>query len=96
MNQPVTHETLFSELMELSTNPRRRDSLNRVKKACDYLEQQGMKISLSAIERYCIDRDWGGRKLNRFKTLTFCAAMSSFANPRRRFRHVETPRHQSR
>lgn len=62
MNQPVTHETLFSELMELSTNPRRRDSLNRVKKACDYLEQQGMKISLSAIERYCIDRDWGGPK----------------------------------
>lgn len=62
MNQTPTLEVLFSDIMELSTNPRERESLSRIKKACDYLEQQGMRVSLSAIERYCIDREWKGPK----------------------------------
>ncbi|MHA3736488.1 hypothetical protein ACXR0M_12520 [Pseudomonas sp. Eth.TT006] len=61
----TTHETLealYAHLIEGSSNPRQKESLARIKKAADYLEEQRMKISPTAIERYCIDRDWGGPK----------------------------------
>ncbi|BDB72244.1 hypothetical protein Cthiooxydans_46560 [Comamonas thiooxydans] len=62
MNQVATVDNVFMELMDASTNPRQRESLQRVKKACDYLEEQGLKISPTAVERYCVDRDWEGPK----------------------------------
>ncbi|ANB71310.1 hypothetical protein AYM40_02200 [Paraburkholderia phytofirmans OLGA172] len=62
MNQIATVDNVFAELMKASSNPRQRESLERIKKACDYLEEQGLKISPPAIEGYCLDRDWGGPK----------------------------------
>lgn len=62
MNQVATVDTVYAELTAASPNARQRESLERIKKACDYLEEQGLKISPSAIERYCIDRDWEGPK----------------------------------
>lgn len=62
MNQIATVDTVFAELMKASSNPRQRESLERIKKACDYLEEQGLKVSPSAIEEYCLDREWKGPK----------------------------------
>ena len=67
MNQVATIDTVFTELMAASSNSRQRESLERVKKACDYLEEQELKISPSSIERYCIDPEIGkARRRNRF------------------------------
>ncbi|TCK96776.1 gamma-mobile-trio protein GmtX [Paraburkholderia sp. BL9I2N2] len=62
MNKLATIDTVYSELVAMSSNPRQRESLERIKRACDYLEEQGLQISPSAIERYCLDRDWSGPK----------------------------------
>ncbi len=62
MSNVDTIENLYLQLLGSSDNPRQRESLERIKKACTYLEQQGLKISPSAIERYCLDRDWKGPK----------------------------------
>ncbi len=62
MNTNDTLEVLFLRLLEEALNPRQRESLERIKKAADYLDSQRMKISPSSIERYCIDREWGGPK----------------------------------
>lgn len=62
MTTTESQDTLFARLLEESSNPRQKDSLSKVKKAADYLDGQRMKISAGAIERYCIDHEWGGPK----------------------------------
>lgn len=62
MGKTETPDEVYETLLALITNPRERESLERVKKACDYLEPQGLKISASSVERYCVDREWGGPK----------------------------------
>lgn len=52
----------FDRLYEASENSRERESLTRLKRACDYLEQNGLKISPTTVERYCLDHQWGGPK----------------------------------
>jgi hypothetical protein len=62
MSRPATIDNLYAELISASTNPRQLESLERIKKACDYLEEQGVRITPTAIEHYCVDREWRGPK----------------------------------
>ncbi|MGF6555468.1 hypothetical protein ABIA48_001848 [Pseudomonas sp. S30_BP2TU TE3576] len=62
MSQSETVAKVWQELMQNSTNPRQQQSLERIKRACDYLEEQGLKISAGSVERYCTDHDWDGPK----------------------------------
>lgn len=62
MNHDEAVSKAFQELMQSSTNPRQQESLERINKACNYLEEQGLKISAGAVEHYCVDRDWDGPK----------------------------------
>jgi len=57
-----TLKQAYNELLSATLNPRQRESLERISKACDYLEEQGLRITPSAVERYCVERDWGGPK----------------------------------
>lgn len=52
----------FETLRGQAKNPRQRTTLERIKAACDYLDLNKMKISPTAVERYCIDREWDGPK----------------------------------
>lgn len=49
-------------LREQSQNPREKLSLERIKKACDYLEDNRNRLTPIAVERYCIDHGWEGPK----------------------------------
>lgn len=62
MNRNEAVTKAYHELMQNSTNPRQQESLERIRKACDYLEDQGLKINAGAVERYCIDHEWDGPK----------------------------------
>lgn len=62
MNVSKTIDTAYTEMYEALSNPRQKASLQRVKAACDYLESTGLKISTTAIESYCLSRDWDGPK----------------------------------
>jgi hypothetical protein len=50
----------YERLNEAAQNPRQKESLDRVKRACDYLQKSGLKISPTNVERYCIDHRWDG------------------------------------
>jgi hypothetical protein len=52
----------YDRLYEAAHNPRQRESLSRVKRACDYLQKTGLKISPTNVERYCTDHQWDGPK----------------------------------
>lgn len=60
MNLPKTIDTAFEELYAASHNSRQRESLERVKAACDYLTQSGIKVTPTTINNYCVDRGWEG------------------------------------
>lgn len=62
MNAQQTVATAYDQLLEQSTNPRQRTSLERIKAACDFLDANGLKISPASVERYCLDRQWDGPK----------------------------------
>jgi hypothetical protein len=62
MVSPDTLQQAYQELLSASSNTRQRESLERINKACDFLEEQGLRITPSAVERYCVERDWGGPK----------------------------------
>jgi hypothetical protein len=62
MTSPQSIEKAFEEFMEYSSNPRQQESLRRLHKACDYLQQQNIRITPSETERYCLDHDWAGPK----------------------------------
>lgn len=61
-NTSQTLDAAYATALEQATNPRQRQSLERIKAACDYLETSGLKISPSTVERYCLDREWDGPK----------------------------------
>lgn len=78
MNAAENIQAIFDQCMAESKNPRQQESLRRIHKACEYLQQQDIQITHSAVERYCIDHEWEGPKaqsirnstaLNRYLTL---------------------------
>lgn len=78
MNATENIEAIFEQCMAESTNPRQKESLRRIHKACEYLQEQDVRITPSSVERYCFDHDWEGPKaqsirnsavLNRYLTL---------------------------
>lgn len=60
INQTLT--SFYEDTLASMENPRQRASMERVKAACDYLEANGLKISPTKVERYCVDRGWEGPK----------------------------------
>lgn len=62
MNGKAAVDALYESLITEATNPRQKTSLERVKQASDYLESNGLKVTPSSIERYCLDRGWDGPK----------------------------------
>lgn len=62
MNAAENITAIFEQCMADSTNPRQKESLRRIHKACEYLQQEDIRITPSQVERYCIDRDWDGPK----------------------------------
>lgn len=62
MITPDSIKQTYRELLNGSSNPRQRESLERINRACDYLQEHGLRISPSAVERYCLDHDWSGPK----------------------------------
>lgn len=58
---PKAHETLFERLLEAATNPRNKDSLTRVREACDFLETSKAQVTLTSVGRYC-ESKWKGPK----------------------------------
>lgn len=85
----------YGELLNGSSNPRQRDSLERINKACDYLQEQGLRISPSAVERYCLDHDWSGPKAQSIRNssiLSKYVSLRSAGQTFRKDRKVEKPR----
>lgn len=62
MNAAENIQAIFDQCFAESKNPRQQESLKRIHKACEYLQQQDIRITPSAVERYCIDHDWEGPK----------------------------------
>ncbi|MGA4045152.1 hypothetical protein ACI2VF_00780 [Ralstonia nicotianae] len=62
MNGKAAVDALYESLITKASNPRQKTSLERVKQASDYLESNGLKVTPSSIERYCLDRGWDGPK----------------------------------
>lgn len=60
MSIPVSSE-LYARLVEEATNKRLRESIERVKAACDFLESTRAAITPTSVGKYCADR-WGGPK----------------------------------
>lgn len=54
-------EALFQSLLSRSDNPRARQSLERIKEACDFLEASKATVTPTSVARYCESR-WGGPK----------------------------------
>lgn len=70
MNAQQTIATSYDQLLEQSSNPRQRTSLERIKAACDFLEGNGLKVSPASVERYCLDRQWDGPKAQSIRNST--------------------------
>ncbi|MHC6052216.1 hypothetical protein ACYT84_10710 [Ralstonia solanacearum] len=58
MSIPVS-AALYARLIEEATNKRLRESLERIKEACDFLESARAAMTPTSVGKYCIDR-WGG------------------------------------
>lgn len=61
-NTAQTLDSAYTAALEQAANPRQRQSLERIKAACDYLDTNGLKISPATVERYCFEREWDGPK----------------------------------
>lgn len=53
---PKTSEIIFSELEAAARNERRKTSLDRVRKACDDLDQKGLKIGPASVAKRIAER----------------------------------------
>ncbi|OLU30648.1 hypothetical protein [Pseudomonas sp. PA27(2017)] len=92
MTPSETVSKAFEQMASEITNPRQRESFERIKTACDYLEEQKLKLSPGAIERYCRDRGWDGPKAQSIrnskdvllKYLRLRASHQMLAEPRKR------------
>jgi hypothetical protein len=54
-------DELFASLTAGASNPRLKESLVRLKAACDFLEGSNVSITVTAVGKYCSDR-WKGPK----------------------------------
>lgn len=61
MVKQAQSDDLFQSLLAEADNPRLRQSLERVKEACDALETSRLSITPTAVGKYCDDR-WKGPK----------------------------------
>lgn len=61
MKKSITADELYESLSERITNIRLRESLSRVKLACDFLDSSKTSITVTSVGRYCEDR-WDGPK----------------------------------
>lgn len=68
----------YEELYYSCTNERQRVSLERIHKACNFLQEQGIAISPVRIERYCIDHGWGGPKAQSIRNSLFLTGYVKF------------------
>ncbi|MFL9964564.1 hypothetical protein PQR02_26555 [Paraburkholderia sediminicola] len=78
MSKAAAVDNLYADLVSAATNPRQLESLERIKKACDYLEEQSVQVTAKAIEHYCVDREWGARKPNPYEIRRSYATMLTF------------------
>lgn len=84
---------LYARLIEEATNKRLRESIERVKSACDFLESARAAITPTSVGRYCAER-WGGPKSqsirNADKTLfAYLRARSAEQVVPRKSRHAD-------
>ncbi|XKU41410.1 hypothetical protein BG51_00440 [Pseudomonas [fluorescens] ATCC 17400] len=68
----------YEELYYSCTNERQRVSLERIHKACNYLQEQGIAISPIPLERYCVDHGWGGPKAQSIRNSSFLTGYVKF------------------
>lgn len=61
MSKPTEADELYTSLTAGASNPRLKESLTRVKAACDFLEGSQVSITVTAVGKYCADR-WKGPK----------------------------------
>lgn len=61
MSKPKQTDDLFQNLSDSIKNPRLKQSLERIKDACDFLENSRVAITPTAVGKYCEDR-WKGPK----------------------------------
>ena len=54
-------DDIFKGLLEAASNPRQKGSLQRVKEACDFLEESKAAITPTSVGNYC-NRQWKGPK----------------------------------
>ena len=62
MNNAALFKSTYDELIAATKNARQRTSLERIQAACDYLSENGIKITPASVEAYCHDRSWDGPK----------------------------------
>jgi hypothetical protein len=62
-------EDIFSGLLAQASNPRQKASLQRIKEACDFLEQSKAAITPTSVGNYC-DRQWKGPKSQSIRNST--------------------------
>lgn len=62
MNLIKILDIAYDEILSKVSNPRQRESLERIKQACDYLDSHKIKITPTTIEEYCRDHQWDGPK----------------------------------
>ncbi len=61
MTKPQVTDDIFEAMLASIKNPRLKQSLGRVKEACDFLEKSQAAISPTSVGSYCSDR-WKGPK----------------------------------
>lgn len=61
MSNEQTVQSAYRKLIAQATSRRQRESLERVKQACDFLEKNRIRITPTSSGRYCVER-WGGPK----------------------------------
>lgn len=62
-------DALYENLLAGATNSRLRDSLEKVKEACDFLEQSHAAITVTSVGRYCNSK-WDGPKSQSIRNAT--------------------------
>lgn len=60
MNFDEMLESTYNELLASIRNPRQKESLERVRLACNFLSESKLKITPTSVEKYCLDRGFSG------------------------------------
>lgn len=78
MKLDETIQKNYEELFYSCTNERQRVSLERIHKACNFLQEQGIAISPVRLEGYCVDHGWGGPKAQSIRNSSFLLGYVKF------------------